>query len=133
VDTSLITPSLDLSGEQNPILQFSNNYIGYPGQTGDVDVSTDGGQTWTNIWEHTSDSVFGPDRETIPAPQAAGKSAVEFRFHYISTQEWGGWWQLDNVVVQNKSCNPVPGGLVLGKVTDANTGNGLNGATITST
>jgi hypothetical protein len=65
--------------------------------------------------EHTSDSVFGPDQETTPVPQAAGKSSVEFRFHYSSTQVWGGWWQLDNVVVQSKSCNPVPGGLVLGK------------------
>jgi hypothetical protein len=83
--------------------------------------------------EHTSDSVFGPDQETTPVPQAAGKSSVEFRFHYSSTQVWGGWWQLDNVVVQSKSCNPVPGGLVLGKVTDANTGNGLNGVTVTST
>ena len=95
-------------------------------------MSTNGGQTWTNIWEHTSDSVFGPDQETIPVPQAAGKSSVEFRFHYSSTQMWGGWWQLDNVVVQSKSCNPVPGGLVVGKVTDANTGNGLNGVAVTS-
>jgi N-acetylneuraminic acid mutarotase len=131
VDASLITPALDLSAEQNPILEFSNNYVGYPGQTADIDVSTDGGQTWTNVWEHTSDNVFGPDEETIRVPQAAGDSSVEFRFHYSSTQVWGGWWQIDNVVVQDKACGPMQGRLVLGRITDANTGKGLNGVAVT--
>jgi N-acetylneuraminic acid mutarotase len=130
-DTSLITPTLNLSGVANPVIRFHNDYFGFPGQTGAVDVSTDGGTTWTNVWQHTSDSVRGPVLETVQVPQAAGQSSVEFRFHFVSSFGW--WWEVDDVTVQNQSCNPTPGGLVVGKVTDANTSKGLDGATVTST
>jgi N-acetylneuraminic acid mutarotase len=130
-DTSLVTPVMDLSGESTPVLKFHNDYFGYPGQTGGIDVSTDGGQTWTNVWEHTNDSVRGPDLEQVPLPQGAGKNAVQVRFHFTSSFGW--WWQIDDVSVQNRTCDPIPGGLVVGRATDANTGKALNGATVTST
>jgi N-acetylneuraminic acid mutarotase len=130
-DTSLITPVLNLSGDTNPILQFNNDYNGFPGQTGAVDVSTDGGTTWTNVWQHTTDSVRGPIQETVALPQAASQSNVEVRFHFTSTFGW--WWEVDNVNVVNQSCSPIPGGLVVGQTTDANTGTGLNGVTVTET
>jgi N-acetylneuraminic acid mutarotase len=130
-DSSLITPVLDLSGDANPVLQFHNDYFGFPNQTGEVDVSTDGGTTWTSVWQHTSDSVRGPDLETVPIPQAAGQSNVEVRFHFISSFGW--WWEVDDVTVANRACQPTPGGLVVGQVTDANTGTPLNGATVTDT
>jgi N-acetylneuraminic acid mutarotase len=52
------------------------------------------------------------------------------RYHFISSFGW--WWEVDDVSVQNRSCDPIPGGLVVGNVTDANTGSGINGATVTS-
>ncbi len=130
-DTSLITPVIDASSVADPVLRFHTDYNGFPGQTGAVDVSTDGGQTWANVWQHTGDSVRGPILETVQVPQAAGKSSVQFRFHFISSFGW--WWQVDDVTVQNQSCDPTPGGLVVGQVTDTNTGKGLDGATVTST
>ena len=130
-DSSLITPVIDLSSVASPVLRFHNDYFGFPGQTGAVDVSTDGGATWTNVWQHTSDSVRGPDLETVQVPQAAGKSSVQFRFHFISSFGW--WWEVDDVTVQNQSCDPTPGGLVVGQVTDSNASKGLDGATVTST
>src|SRR5579859_97722 len=130
-DSSLITPAVNLAGDASPVIRFHNDYFGYPGQTADVDVSTDGGTTWTNIWHHASDSVRGPVMETVAAPQAAGQSNVEFRFHF--TGAFGWWWEVDDVTVQNQTCTPVSGGLVVGKVTDPNTGNGLDGATVTDT
>ena len=42
------------------------------------------------------------------------------RFRYQGTFAW--WWQVDNVAVVNRACMPVPGGLVVGFTTDANTG-----------
>src|SRR5215469_1656575 len=130
-NSSLITPTMDLSSVANPVLRFHTDYFGFGGQTGAVDVSTDGGQTWTNVWQHTSDSVRGPVLETVNVPQAGGQSSVQFQFHFITSFGW--WWEIDDVTVQNQSCNPTPGGLVVGKVTDANTSTGLNGATVTST
>jgi hypothetical protein len=48
----------------------------------------------------------------------------------VSTYGW--WWQVDNVAVQNRSCDPIPGGLVVGNVNDANTSTAINSATVTS-
>ena len=41
-------------------------------------------------------------------------------------------WELDNVFLGNRTCQLIPGGLVEGTVTDANTGRALNDATVTS-
>ena len=130
-DTSLVSPVVDLSGVSAPVVRFHNDYNGFPGQTADVDISTDGGATWSNVWHHGSDSVRGPDLEEVQVPQAGGQSQVQLRFHFIST--WGWWWMVDDVSVLNRACTPIPGGLVVGTVNDANTGNGVNGATVTST
>jgi N-acetylneuraminic acid mutarotase len=129
-DTTLVSPVINLSNVGTPVLRFHTDYNGFFGQSGDVDVSTDGGLTWSNVWHHTTDSVRGPDLETVAIPQAGGKSAVQVRYHFISSFGW--WWEVDDVSVQNRSCDPIPGGLVVGNVTDANTGSGVNGATVTS-
>ncbi len=48
-DSSLVTPSVDLSGSANAAIHWANDYRDFD-STADVDVSTDGGATWTNIW-----------------------------------------------------------------------------------
>src|SRR5262249_39765672 len=123
-------PSIDLSNVATPVLRFHNDYNGFSGQTADVDVSTDGGTTWSNIWHHGNDSVRGPDLEEGAFPQAGGPNAVQLRFPFTSTVGW--WWQVDDVTVLGRSCDPVPGGLVEGNVSDLNTGTAINGATVTS-
>jgi carboxypeptidase family protein/Kelch motif protein len=132
-DTSLVTPALNLSSASAPFLTFHNNYVAfspYP-QTGDVDVSTDGGSTWTNVWHHGMDGVPGPDLETVQLPQAANQSNVQLRFHFTST--FGFWWMVDDVTLHNSAnCVTIPGGLVEGNVSDLTTGAALNGAKVTS-
>ncbi|MFH8473980.1 kelch repeat-containing protein [Streptomyces sp. NPDC018000] len=129
-DSSLISPVMDFSRRTHPIVSFRSDYFGYSGQTGDVDLSVDGGQTWTNVWHHTSDSARGPRSEMVELPQAAGKANVQVRFHFTAGLGW--FWQLDDVFLGDRTCDPAPGGLVLGQVTDKNTGAGINGATVTS-
>jgi N-acetylneuraminic acid mutarotase len=129
-DTELITPVIDLSSVPSPIMKFNNDYFGYPGQTGDVDVTTDGGANWTNLWHHTSDSVRGPDLEVVSLAGAGGQAAVQVRFHFAAN--FGFWWMVDNVSVLNRTCDPIPGGMVVGNVTDLTTSNPLNGAKVTS-
>jgi len=133
-DTSLVTPTLDMSGASAPYLTFHNNFVAFQPfpQTGDVDVSTDGGSTWTNVW-HRDDvnSAPGPDLETVQLPQAANQSNVQLRFHFTST--FGFVWMVDDVNVFNSSgCVTIPGGLVEGNVSDLTTGAPLNGAKVTS-
>jgi Carboxypeptidase regulatory-like domain/Kelch motif len=129
-NTSLISPVTDFSTRTHPILSFHNDYWGSANQVGDVDLSVDGGQTWSNVWHHTSDSVRGPSTQVVDLSRAAGKSAVQVRFHFTGTYGW--WWQVDDVFLGDRTCDPTPGGLVVGQVLDKNTGAGINGASITS-
>jgi N-acetylneuraminic acid mutarotase len=128
-DTSLITPVLDFSAVPAPQLAFNSDFrdVGSEDFT-DVDASLDGGKTWTNLY-HQVDSRRGPTVETVPITSLGGKAAVQLRFHYFGTWDW--WWQVDNVQVVNRTCVPVPGGLVTGFTTDKNTGAALNGVTVT--
>ncbi|WP_051950680.1 carboxypeptidase regulatory-like domain-containing protein [Actinacidiphila yeochonensis] len=125
-DTSLVSPVIDLSDKVDPEIGFDSTYISFPGQTGSVDLSLDGGTTWT--------SVFQPDGSSkhidVPIPQAAGQSDVRVRFHF--TGSWSRRWELDNILVGSRSCAPQTGGLVAGTVTDTNTGDPLDGAKVTS-
>jgi N-acetylneuraminic acid mutarotase len=127
-DSSLLSPSYDLSKETNPVLGFDTDYKALE-STADVDVSGDGGATWTTVWSKSATAANG--HVEIPLTDCAGKSDVRLRFHY--TGDWAYWWELDNVFVGQRGYDPVPGGLIVGNVTDANTGAGVNGATVTST
>ncbi|MFY1689593.1 S8 family serine peptidase [Plantactinospora sp. WMMB782] len=129
-DTDLVTPPLDLSGTGAPLLRFNSDWraVGIS-DTADVDVSTDGGGNWTNVW-HQTVSRRGPRVEEVPLDAAAGASDVRVRFRFNGTFAW--WWQVDNVALVNRTCTPKPGGLVVGFTTDANTGDPLNGVTVVS-
>ncbi len=125
-DTELRTPVVDLSAQTAPIIGFNSDYRSLS-SVADVDLSIDGGQTWSTVL-HQVDAVRGPVFQQIPIPQAAGKSAVQVRFHYTGT--WAWWWEVDNVLVGTRTCDPTHGGLVAGQVTDRNTGAALNGAKV---
>ena len=130
-DSSLITPPVDLSGLPNAALRWKNDFHFLQTQidVADVDVSIDGGTTWSNVWEQTYPDSPGPNTQSVDISFAAGHAGVQARFH--NTVFWGWWWQVDDVLMGQALCNPLPGGLVVGKVADANTGLGLVGATVT--
>ena len=129
-DSSLITPPVDLSGLPNAALRWKNDFHFLETQidVADVDVSIDGGTTWSNVWEQTYPDSPGPNTQSVDISFAAGHAGVQARFH--NTVFWGWWWQVDDVLMGQALCNPQPGGLVVGKVVDANTGLGLDGATV---
>ncbi|MDR3082328.1 MAG: galactose oxidase, partial [Streptomyces sp.] len=126
-DSSLITPVLDLSNVDSPELNFNTEYKNYSNQTGSVDVTTDGGATWSNVWTRTT-ALNGPAKVEVPLTEYAGKSGVQLRFHF--TGSYGYWWQLDDVFIGKKTYGPVDGALVAGTVKDANSGDAVNGATV---
>jgi N-acetylneuraminic acid mutarotase len=127
-DTQLVSPSYDLSKDTSPELAFDTDYRGSSTQTGDVDLSTDGGKTWTNLWHQTFQWVLGPSHVEIPLTAYAGQSDVRVRFHYTSP---GVFWAVDDVSIADRVLTPVPGGMITGTVDDANTHQGVNGATVT--
>lgn len=124
-DSSLVSPVYDFSDYAKPRISFDTAYRSYSGQSAAVDVTTDGGNTWATLrtW-----NVPTTGHIEIPLTAYAGAKALQVRFRFVAT--YGYWWQLDNVFIGDRPALPVSGGLVVGTVTDANTGDGVVGATV---
>ncbi|HEY1919848.1 MAG TPA: carboxypeptidase regulatory-like domain-containing protein [Streptosporangiaceae bacterium] len=135
LDTSLVSPVENLSGDTSPVIQFDTDLAGVASasETADVDLSLDGGSTWTTIWQNASTTTnYG--LVSIPITQAAGQPDVQVRFHYYTTPAGGSdlWWSLDNVFIGNLACDELPGGMMAGVVRDGNTGDPVDGIRIAS-
>ncbi len=99
----------------------------------DVDVSTDIGTSWTNVWTKSGADYPGPAHESIDITGlAAGESEVFVRFHYYNAN-YEYWWQVDNAYIgAPPTCETIPGGMLVGNVYDQNTGEALNEALVAS-
>jgi hypothetical protein len=129
-DTELVSPVLNFSADTSPAVQFDTDYQPAVNSTATVDVSVDGGKTWTNVWtSHGFPGDPGPATVAAVLPQAAGKSDVRVRFGY--TGQWSQYWEIDNVFLGQRTCTQQTGALLTGRVTDAS-GNAVNGATVAS-
>ncbi len=102
MDTELRTPVIDLAGATVAELTFASNFQDYAGD-GDawVDLSTDSGLTWTNVFSQTQDDLGGVGgggvMRTVDLSAYAGQ-AIQLRFRYASPGDaW--FWQVDDVVV----------------------------------
>ncbi len=129
-NTSLVSPVVDMSGLTAPVVGFKQDFNNLGGEIADVDVSIDGGETWQNVLRQNTD-VRGPREDVIQLPMAAGQPDVQLRWHmYEADYDW--WWEVDDVFVGNRTCDPVRGGLVVGNVYGPRGRAGVNGATVTS-
>ncbi|BCJ36929.1 hypothetical protein Athai_44320 [Actinocatenispora thailandica] len=127
-DTSMVSPSVDLSNKDHPTVTFDTYRVGGSSQVADIDVSTDGGSTWTNAWRKTG---YAGGHQEVDLPGAANHADVRVRFRYTGNTAYS-YWQVDDVFFGDISCLPVHGGLVAGRVTDANTGDGLDSVSVVS-
>ncbi|MGW3632155.1 carboxypeptidase regulatory-like domain-containing protein [Streptomyces sp. NPDC005122] len=129
-DSQLTSPAYDLSDAQSAELTFKTSYTAnLTQQHMTVDASTDGGKTWQNAWAGprvggTSDHLT----VAVPLRQYAGQRSVRLRFHFVA--DWGYYWALDDVTLQSRLLEPVPGGLAVGTVRNAATGSGVVGAAV---
>jgi subtilisin family serine protease len=127
-DTSLVSPVVDLTAVAAPKIKFNQDLNIYSDEKVDVDLSIDGGTTWATVLTQNVDTR---GIKEIAIPQAAGKSAVQVRFHYYNAS-FEYWWEVDSVLIGSAvTCEPTGGGLVVGNVKDANTGGFVNGAVVT--
>ena len=127
-DTSLVSPSFDLTGTSNPVLVFNHHHESL-GNSADVDVSHDGGATWSTMVSYGN--ALGA-AETISLPVAEDMSDVRVRFHYYDAF-WAWLWQVDDVFVGDYDCLPdQSGGYVVGNVYSTMTGDPVRGATVAS-
>jgi len=129
-DTHLLTPTIDLAHAASAKIEWNNDYADLS-SVADVDVSTDGGLHWTNVWERSGVDERGPGVQSVDVSAlAAGQPAVQARFHYITFFSF--WWQVDNVFFGEPggTCQARNGGLVVGNVRDGNTGDAIDGASV---
>ncbi|HET7570589.1 MAG TPA: protease pro-enzyme activation domain-containing protein [Gammaproteobacteria bacterium] len=138
-DTSLISPPIDVSTlPAIPQLKFKLNFQNSSREVLDVDISTDGGTTWTTMAHLTGGQDYG-DYYGLPGAAYAVRNLGSFlggatsfqlrwRYHLTNSYAFGIYAQIDDVVIGG--CAPVPGGLVYGQVTDSNTGAGVVGAKV---
>ena len=111
VDSSLISKGYDLSAYAGIALSF-NTYLNYwNNSAGDVDISNDGGISWTNVWQKgpgTNGTSYGPSTELVDITHlAAGKANVKVRFHY-TTNDYGSYWDVDDFTLYG-AVNATPG------------------------
>ncbi len=93
LDEELITPSLNFTNQSTPYLQFESYYNdGTVGsEYAEVDVSVDGGITWTNViqWDIDQGSTTQPITVGVDLSAVAGDSSdVKIRFHYTDDGVW---------------------------------------------
>ena len=132
---NLDTPTLDLSSKTAVFLDFDSEWMnrvwnnGNPtnSQTFLVQVSVDGGTTYSNVFNYQAALSNNGEADYymhhyIPVPEAAGKSSVVFRFSAAgldannladandpaSGTRHQGFWAIDNVRVTANGTTPMP-------------------------
>ena len=106
-DEQLITPILDASTCASVTLDYSNQFRTFSEgftEVADVDVSVDGGTTWTNISSSVLDDGYPiPNTKSFDISSvAAFQPSVQIRWHYYNGN-FDFWWAIDNV---NVTCTP---------------------------
>ncbi len=126
-DTELRSPILNLTTYTSTQLTYKLNYQDYLGGQDffDVDLSTDGGSSWTNLRHYTtsygSRYVASSATDSISLTAYASQTNVVLRWHYYSTEAttattpWDWYAQIDEVQLgPQPQCLPQAGGLVVG-------------------
>ncbi len=110
IDTSLIAPTLDLGDATEATLTFDLAYRHWAPQRLDVDVSTNGGASWTTVHSTTTgpnSGTIGTTPQTVDLSDYAGESTVSIRWRFNSGWSW--WAFVDNVLVTADAGGEPPG------------------------
>ena len=107
VDSTLVSPPVDLSSGTATLHFRFVLPVGYmTSPRFDVDISTDGGATWTNAW---SRSAFGSVEQValdLTPFVAAAATNARVRFHYTQTPFFGGGVVIDDIRLFNGASTP---------------------------
>jgi len=126
----LVTPAFSLATASAARLVYASHIRNNTGHAGSVAYSISGGP-WTTFHSPTKNSAQWLT-QTVNLPAAVlGQASVQLRFHSDDLNGWGYGWAIDDVQVTEPGCvAPATGGLIVGRVSDENTGAFLNGAQV---
>jgi uncharacterized repeat protein (TIGR01451 family) len=107
MDTELRTPPIDLSGVTQAWLMFKSDFNDLGNQDhGYVDISTDGGATWTTLL-HYDRADYRTRTEIINLTPYVGSANTIIRFRYVAP-DWDWWWEVDEVGIYLEEPTPPP-------------------------
>jgi len=107
MDASLWTPAFNLAAATSATLDFRAYYNFLGGDFFDVDVSTNGGSSWTNELHWDVDHMTtGGEAVSIPLDDYLGNASVIVRFRYVA-DSWDWYAIVDDVVITADIPTPV--------------------------
>jgi len=108
--TSLQMPTFDLSTTTAVVLRFKSYFYFDLYETINVDISTDGGTGWTNVWTWQGFNPV-PTLYTLDlSGVAAGQASVTLRFHFNNfVERMGNLWQVEDVELEVFGGSTPPG------------------------
>ena len=118
--TGLQTPVMDFSKLNSVKLDFDSYYENGEGFNAIIRFTQNNGVSWRtiqNMPKQTEQKHYSLDLTSA----LAGKSNVIVEFRVLG--KTAGYWQIDNIMIGDLSCEIVSGGVVAGYVTDADNGN----------
>ena len=96
----LITPSLNLASAPGFVLNFDGIYTGVYGGTATVELTTDGGATWTTIYTVPAGAAWATRTIDLSAYSGpGGLSNAMIGFHYNDNGAYADGWAIDNVSI----------------------------------
>ena len=100
-ESDLITPSFNCSGRTGVYLNYVHHWFGVEFTHGYVEISSDGGSSWTTIFDYekvSKGSLSAPQDTTLDISSwAAGQTDVKVRFRYTDGGQTGKYWYLDDI------------------------------------
>lgn len=94
--TTLTSPIIDLTGVANVGIQFKYDYYHLGSQAGYVEISSNGGATWTTIKTFNASDRGPKTFEQDLTAQWANQASARIRFRFVSPG-WNWWWMIDEV------------------------------------
>lgn len=109
IDDLLMTPALDLTGNDSLILSFDSYFDGAYGQSARLEYSTDGGSSWIILEEMTASLVWLKKEINLSALSgSSGLNNVQFAFLSSDNGYNGSGWAIDNVEIANSPATNLP-------------------------
>ncbi len=93
----LITPEMSFVGVPGIQLSFSSYFTGDLGQLASVEVSTDGGSSWTVVENMTPTTTWQWEDVSIDLSDFVGEPNVLIGFHSNDNNGFGSGWAIDDV------------------------------------
>ncbi|MEM9821076.1 MAG: S8 family serine peptidase, partial [Bacteroidota bacterium] len=124
------SPCYDFSNALSASLSFQYHMFGAAMGSLNLEVSTNGGSSWTNVWSLSGNQGNQWNAATVDLTSYVGGAFI-YRFVATTGTSWTSDFALDDIEVDAVSGNPCPGYTVTGSVQDA-TCNGASDGSISA-